>query len=75
MWFVYVLYNRTENKIYIGQTGNLEKRLIEHNRKRGNHFTSKSKGHWELVYKEEIEGKHKEKSNLKVIKVVSLLNN
>lgn len=55
MWFVYALYNRTEDKIYIGQTGNLEARILEHNRKRGNHFTSKIKGDWELIYKEEAQ--------------------
>ena len=30
MYIVYVIVNR-ENKIYIGQTNNLERRLLEHN--------------------------------------------
>lgn len=53
MYYVYGLYNRKQNKIYIGQTSNVEKRLQEHNKKRGNHFTSKVEGEWELIYKEE----------------------
>lgn len=52
-WSVYAIYNRGNKKIYIGQTGNLERRVAEHNRKRGNHFTSKVLGKWELLYNEE----------------------
>jgi putative endonuclease len=53
MW-VYALYNADENKIYIGQTANLKQRLVEHNNKRGNHFTAKVEGNWNLIYKEEV---------------------
>ena len=52
MW-VYALYNAEENKIYIGQTANLQQRLVEHNKKRGNHFTAKTEGGWDLIYQEE----------------------
>lgn len=54
MWFVYALYNEEKNKIYIGQTNNLEQRLIEHNQKRGNHYTAKTEGKWIVIYKEEV---------------------
>ncbi len=54
MFFVYVLFNKSKNKIYIGQTSNLEKRLKEHNLKKGNHFTTKLDGEWKLIYKEEV---------------------
>ena len=54
MWYVYVLFNKTKQKIYIGQTGNIEQRVIEHNKKRGNHFTSKVDGEWALIYREEV---------------------
>jgi putative endonuclease len=54
MWLVYALYNAEKNKIYIGQTGNIEKRLSEHNQKRGNHFAAKIDGDWSLIYKEEV---------------------
>ncbi|CAN5198726.1 hypothetical protein BH09PAT1_BH09PAT1_5350 [soil metagenome] len=58
MWFVYALYNLIEKKIYIGETGNIERRLIEHNDKKGNHFTAKIKGTWKLIYQEEVENRH-----------------
>lgn len=51
---VYALYNKISNTIYIGQTANLEKRLTEHNEKRGNHFAAKIQGEWELIYKESV---------------------
>ncbi|HSA83649.1 MAG TPA: GIY-YIG nuclease family protein [Patescibacteria group bacterium] len=57
MWFVYALYNHTRQKIYIGQTGNLEQRIAEHNKKRGNHFTSKIDGEWVIIYKEEVKSR------------------
>jgi putative endonuclease len=53
MWFVYALFNKVKGKIYIGQTGNIEQRLTEHNKKLGNHFTAKFNGEWILIYKEE----------------------
>ena len=58
-WFVYALYNKTSKKIYIGQTSNLDRRLLEHNKKKGNHFTAKIRGEWELIYKEGHELKTK----------------
>lgn len=59
MWFVYALYNKTVDKIYIGETKNLLIRLFEHNKKRGNHYTAKFKGEWILIYKEEVESRTK----------------
>lgn len=56
-FFVYVLYNETSSKIYIGQTSNLENRLVEHNRKRGRHYTANFLGEWKLIYKEELKTK------------------
>ncbi len=53
MW-VYALHNGLKDKIYIGQTANIESRLTEHNKKRGNHFTAKIDGEWVLIYKEEV---------------------
>jgi putative endonuclease len=56
MYYVYALYNKESNKIYIGQTGNLEERLKIHKNKVFNKsYTSRFKGAWELVYKEEVE--------------------
>ncbi len=52
MFYVYALHNKVNDKIYIGQTGNLDKRLTEHNNKFENHFTAKLDGEWVLIYKE-----------------------
>ncbi len=53
---VYVIMNEN-NKIYIGQTSDLENRLKRHNgllRNKAKSFTSKNKGEWKLVYKEDF---------------------
>lgn len=52
--YVYALFNLKVNKIYIGQTADIEKRLISHNRKIGNHYTAKFHGEWKLIYKESV---------------------
>jgi putative endonuclease len=54
MLWVYAIYNQLNDKIYIGQTKNLDKRLVEHNQKRGKHYTAKFEGEWKLVYKESV---------------------
>jgi putative endonuclease len=54
MWYVYALFNKTKQKIYIGESGRLEQRIAEHNKKRGNHFTANLDGEWVLIYKEEV---------------------
>ncbi len=58
MYFVYALYNKKHDKIYIGQTINLEQRLDLHNDKRfKNSYTAKIDGQWELIYKESCESR------------------
>lgn len=59
MWFVYALHNQEAGKIYIGQTSNLERRLYEHNLKRGNHYTAKTRGEWVIIYYEDCINKTK----------------
>ncbi len=55
MYFVYAIYNQQSDKIYIGQTNNLDERLILHNNKTfRKSYTSRFDGSWELVYSEEI---------------------
>ncbi len=50
MFWVYVLLNQ-KGTMYIGQTGDLAKRLADHNS--GNTgYTTKIGGPWKLVYKE-----------------------
>jgi len=55
MYTVYALRSETTNKIYIGQTSNLVKRLDSHNKKtryKKGSYTDKNKGPWVLTYKE-----------------------
>jgi len=59
MWTVYALYNREIKKIYIGETRNIDRRLKEHNKKLGKHFTAVNKGTWELIYKEQTDTRNK----------------
>ena len=62
MYFVYAIYNQETDRIYIGQTNNLKYRLARHNNELyhdDSAYTKKNIGHgkWELVYKEELEGR------------------
>ncbi len=50
MYWVYVLKSE-EGKSYTGMTGNLERRLREHNT---DHTKSTKNRKWTLVYKEEV---------------------
>jgi putative endonuclease len=55
MYFVYAIYNKKHNKIYVGQTDNLDQRLILHNNKTfGKSYTSRFDGDWVIIYKEEV---------------------
>jgi putative endonuclease len=55
VYFVYVIRSESTGKTYIGHTGNLEKRLGEHNDEGcfSSKFTKRIPGPWLLVYKEE----------------------
>ena len=58
-YFVYVIKNNKNNKIYVGQTSNLKNRLNRHNcllKNKTTSFTSKNKdsGLWEIIYSEEL---------------------
>jgi putative endonuclease len=55
VYFVYAIYNQESQKIYIGQTENLEERIRLHNDKFfKNSYTSRFLGSWKLVYREEV---------------------
>ena len=53
MFNVYILYSKTLDKYYVGYTNDLERRLVEHNRKKGKYTDSGIP--WCLVHKEEFE--------------------
>ncbi len=56
MFYVYSVYNKKHNKIYIGQTENLDQRVKLHNNKEfKNSYTARFDGEWVLVHKEELE--------------------
>jgi len=54
-FYTYVLYSAKVNKIYIGQSSNLEKRFWEHN----NGLSKYTKRYipWEIIYKETFESR------------------
>ncbi|MCU0640934.1 MAG: GIY-YIG nuclease family protein [Candidatus Margulisbacteria bacterium] len=50
-FYVYVLQSLSYNTYYIGSTGNVERRLREHNSGKGRYTSGRVP--WRLVYKEE----------------------
>ncbi len=59
-FYVYTIYNKVSDKIYIGQTNNLERRLQEHNYqdlKVGGKYTSKYNGRWIVFYSREYDSR------------------
>lgn len=54
-FFTYILKSKIKEKYYIGETDNLERRLILHNE--GNSLSTKAYIPWELVYHEEFNTK------------------
>lgn len=56
MYSVYGIYNPVHKKIYIGQTEDLGKRLLEHNdRNNPRHtYTNQFSGNWVLIYREDV---------------------
>ena len=56
MFTVYVLHSQRFDKIYIGFTSDIEKRLFAHNHPSNKGWT-KSFQPWEIIYSEEFENK------------------
>ncbi|MCQ9205486.1 MAG: GIY-YIG nuclease family protein [Omnitrophica bacterium] len=56
MFFVYVLRSKVDNKLYIGSTSNITKRLKSHNR--GRVLSTKSRRPLELIYHESYQRKN-----------------
>ena len=52
-YFIYILYSEKCDKFYVGQTQDLDKRLIEHNSGKGGAFSSTCMP-WVLKYSEEF---------------------
>jgi len=56
MFYVYAIYNLLHQKIYIGQTYDLDKRISEHNNINNleHTYTRKFGPGWKLIYKEKL---------------------
>ncbi len=54
MFIVYAVYNRSAEKLYIGQTIDIKQRLVQHNTGAFKGYTSRFQGEWELIYTEEV---------------------
>lgn len=54
-FYTYVLYSSEHNKIYIGQSSDLQKRLFEHNT--GMSKYTKRYLPWEIIFKEEFDSR------------------
>jgi len=55
MYFVYVLRNKRTKSAYVGHTSDLERRITQHNTSdfNPNRYTSRIRGPWELIHKQE----------------------
>ena len=55
-YFVYVIWNATHSRYYVGQTEDIDKRLRQHNDPENNmsKFTKKYDGGWVLLYSETL---------------------
>ena len=59
MYSVYVIYNTKHKKVYIGQTADLQERVMQHNSKLfKDSFTARFDGKWELIYSEQAPSRH-----------------
>ncbi len=66
MFLVYILYSKSLDGYYVGFTNCIERRLTEHNRKKGK-YTDRGIP-WELVYSEVFETKREAKEREQFIK-------
>jgi len=55
MWYVYILKSLKNGRLYTGSTGDIERRLSEHNNGQTK-YTSRT-GPYELIYKEDYDTK------------------
>ncbi len=66
MFIVYILYSNSLDKYYVGYTNDLERRLSEHNRKKGKYTDGGIP--WSLVHQEKYELKSEAMKREKFIK-------
>jgi len=66
MYIVYILYSESSNRFYVGYTNDLDRRMNEHNRKKGK-FTDAGIP-WKLVHSEKYGSKKEAMAREKLIK-------
>ena len=66
MFIVYILYSQKLDRFYVGYTNQLERRISEHNRKKGKYTDIGIP--WIIVYTEEFDSKKNAKNREKYIK-------
>ena len=66
MFTVYILYSSKVDRYYVGHTNNIERRITEHNRKKGK-YTDRGIP-WEIVYTEQYTTKQEAEKREKEIK-------
>ena len=66
MYKVYILHSQKTDRYYVGYTNDLERRISEHNRKKGKYTDGGIP--WELVYTEDYEIKTEAMEREKYIK-------
>lgn len=49
-----LIYNRSANKYYIGQTEDLQRRIQQHNEHTFKGYTARFRGEWVLIYSESV---------------------
>jgi putative endonuclease len=67
MFTVYVLHSEKYDKIYIGFSGDLDKRLLSHNELSKKGYTARYRP-WKIIYTEEFDSKEKAMKREKELK-------
>lgn len=67
MFAVYILYSKSLDRYYVGFTNDIERRLAEHDRKKGKYTDSGIP--WQLVYQEPYSTKTEAMNREKFIKL------
>ena len=71
MFEAYSLYNADRDKLYIGHTSNIRKRIKRHNgllKSKSSSFTRRNSGTWDLVYSEKFKTREEAKVREKQLK-------
>jgi len=66
MYKVYAIISGKDQRIYVGLTSNIDRRLIEHNS--GQTFSTKGYRPWKLLYSENVADRQKARKREKYLK-------